>query len=401
MPLDPRPLTGLRVAFVAFEGLPNAKGSGARIAEVTRALVDAGASLDVVSLQGGEGRPLPEGARHEVIALSEQNYLARALAFEDAVLRRLFTLRPDVVHVRGPFEGQAALRYAERRGARVVFEVNGLPSVELRYHYPALVSAPGFEAHLRALEGRVLSGADVVVTQSQATARYLRLRGVAPERVHVIPNGADPTLFTPRATPRAPGPVRVLYAGTLAPWQGLHPLLLALRRASRERELVLDVIGPSRKAWQRELERRARRLKLGEHVRLYGAMSATELAARVREADICAVPLSRDRRNRTQGCSPLKLFEYMAAGRAVLASDLPCLREIVDDGRTGVLARAGHPHRLTDALVALAGDEALRERLGRAGRRYVVEHASWSERRRRVVALYEALLAPARARASA
>lgn len=399
--LDHRPLQGLKVAFICLEGLPNPKGSGARIPEVTRALYDAGAQVTVISLAGKEGRSLPAGVAHEVVPLAEQNYLSRALLFKNAVYRRLCALRPDVVHVRGPFEGEAALRYGEEQRARVVFEVNGLPSVELRYHYPALAAAPTFESRLRALEARVLEGADLVVTQSQATARYLRLRGASGARVVVVPNGADPSLFTPSSSKREDGPVRVLYAGTLAPWQGLHELLMALRRAGRGRELVLEVIGPARKAWQRELERRARRWKVDDRLTLSSPVSVVELADRVRAADICAVPLSRDRRNRAQGCSPLKLFEYMAAGSAVLATDLPCLREIVDDGRTGLLARAGHSHRLADALGALADDAGLRERLGKAARRYIEREATWTSRRALVVDAYEELLAPARARASA
>lgn len=399
--LDLPSLAGLKVAFVCLEGLPNPKGSGARIPEVTRALVEAGAIVTVISLPGGAGRALPEGVAHETVRIAEANYLARSLAFQSAVYRRLVTLRPDVVHVRGPFEGEAALLYAKERGARVIFEVNGLPSVELRYHYPALISAPGFEAQLRALEKRVLEGADLVLTQSRATARYLSLRGCPVGKARVVPNGADPTVFTPPSSARAPGPVRVLYAGTLAPWQGLAHLLAAVRRAGRERDISLEVVGPARKSWQRTLERRARRLKMQGQLTLVSAVSVDELAARMRAADICAVPLSRDRRNRSQGCSPLKLFEAMSAGRAVLASDLPCLREIVDDGRTGLLARASHPHRLAEALAKLADDEALRERLGRAARRYVVAEASWQQRRREVALAYATLFVRERARASA
>src|SRR5690349_14043044 len=76
-------------------------------------------------------------------------------------------------------------------GARTVFEVNGLPSVELSYHHPSVYRS-AFEVRLDRTERRLLSRVDAVLTQSQATERFLRLRGLAPGKARVIPNGAHP-----------------------------------------------------------------------------------------------------------------------------------------------------------------------------------------------------------------
>lgn len=386
------PLAGLRVAFVAHEAFPNRKGSGTRITEMTRALARAGADVHVITLPG-QG-PAPDHVTPRPVRVLEHNFLRRSLAFRDAVARQLVALRPDVVHFRGPFEGEAAVAWAAgEAGARSVYEVNGLPSVELRYHYPGLREANELEAKLRRLEGRVAAAADLRLTQSHATARFVRLRTGQPATV--IPNGARPLLL-PAPEHDGARPLQLLYIGALQPWQGLKDLLIATRRASRHTPLALHVVGPARRSWQRQLLRMAARLKIPDLV-VEAAVDKAALAERLAAADVCVAPLTRDLRNRGQGCSPIKLFEYMAAGRCVLATDLPCVREIVEHGRTGWLARASHPHRLAEAIVHLAEDPGLRLALGRRAREAVTADATWEHRHAALVRAYETLLGTAAA----
>ncbi len=382
-------LAGLRVAFVAHEGFPNRKGSGTRIMEMTRALAGAGAEVTVITLPG-QG-PAPGHVTLRPVRVLEHNFLRRSLAFRDAVARQLVGLRPDVVHFRGPFEGEAAVAWAARQvGARSIYEVNGLPSVELRYHYPGLRDAVGLEAKLRHLEQRVATAADLRLTQSRATARFVRMRTDQPATV--IPNGARP-LPLPAPDDDDERPLRLLYIGALQPWQGLKDLLLAVRRAGRQIPVSLHVVGPARRSWQLQLRRMAARLKVPDLV-VEDAVDKAALQERLAAADVCVAPLTRDIRNRGQGCSPIKLFEYMAAGRCVLASDLPCVREIVDHGRTGWLARPSHPHRLAEAIVHLAAQPALRRSMARRAREQIVAEATWEHRHRLGVGAYYALLGP-------
>lgn len=375
------------MCFAAFEGFPNRKGSGTRIRQTVTALAEAGAQVTLLTLRGDpDGPESPPGVRHRPLRILEDNYLSRALAFRDAVGRALYAERPDVVHVRGPFEGQAAATYADARGAAFVFEVNGLPSVELRYHHPRIAEAVDFQRKIRALEERLLRRADLVLTQSQATARFVRLRAKTPLPVAVLPNGAEPG--APPGPRPAGGPLDALYIGSLAPWQGLLDVLTAARQARREADLRLTFVGPGRKPWVRALQAAARRLKVQDILTIEDALAPEPLAARVRAADVCLAPLAQDTRNRVQGCSPIKLFDYMAAGRAVLASDLPCVREIVRPDETGLLHRASHPGRLRDGLLALAEDPRARARMGAAARRFVLAGATWAHRRATLATIY-------------
>lgn len=383
------PLAGLRVAYVAFEGLPNRKGSGVRIGQMVRALSEAGAEITLIGLQGKEGT-LPKGVKVAQVRLAEQNFLARALAFKEAVARRLYALNPDVIHFRGPFEGEAALSAASRSGARTIFEVNGLPSVELRYHYPAVATATQFERKLRAQEQAVLRQADLVLTQSHATGRFVRLR--SERQPMVIPNGANPALFRPPDAALPALPLRLLYAGSISPWQGLMDLFAAVRDRRHRHEIRLTVIGPGRRAWRRALAQSAKRTKADRLLEMVEATDQASLAAQIQQSHICVAPLRRDMRNRIQGCSPIKLFEYMAAGRAVLSTDLPCVREIVEPGRTGLLAKPSNPNRLRDALRELCENDQLREELGRNARKEIERSATWAHRRAQLVCAYRDLL---------
>lgn len=384
-------MRGRTIAYVAFEGFPNRKGSGVRIRQMTRALAEAGAHVALLTL-AGEGAPdLAEGVAHYPIRIAEQNYLCRALAFRRAVSKALYGLSPDAVHVRGPWEGGAAADWAARSDRPFIFEVNGLPSVELRYHYPAVARAVAFERKLREEEQRQIRQASLVFTQSKATARFVAMRAGLDELPVVIPNGADPELFAPPETERNDGTLRILYAGSFAPWQGLLDLFAAVRDRRHHFDIRLTVIGKGRRTWMKQLTRQARRTKVARIMEIVDGTDQRELAQAVRRADLCAAPLRRDVRNRVQGCSPIKLFEYMAAGRCVIASDLPCVREIVEPGVTGLLARPSNPHRLRDVIAMVAEDAPLRRTLGLRARRFITEQATWAHRRQALASLYAGL----------
>lgn len=388
-------MRGLTVFYAAFEPFPSAKGSGTRISELTRGLAEAGAQVVLVTLPGRGNGALPNGVTHRPLAVPEPNFLRRAVAFRGRVARELEAVRPDVVHVRGVFEGDAALGYASSRRIPFVFEVNGLPSVELVYHHRVVGEALEFQAKLRQLEERLIRSATLVVTQSRTTREFLRARGLEPEAAcAVIPNGADPSAFPEPRTGASSGPLELFYAGTLAPWQGAAELLMAVRRCRRQhaREVRLTLAGPVRRRWQRGLERRLRRLGIGDAVRLAGALDRRELSLRIAESDVCLAPLRKDVRNGTQGSSPIKLFEYMAAGRALISTDLPCVREIVAHRRTGLLTSSSRPAALAEAIVGLADDAGLRHELGRRARAEIAGSATWAHRREALALAYAELL---------
>jgi glycosyltransferase involved in cell wall biosynthesis len=367
----------MKVLYLAPDPVPAPKGASVRIAQTLAALAALG--HDVQSRLGAA-------------ADGETNYLARMLAFRAEAARWLDARRADVVQFRSIWEGVPAVAWARRTGARAVFEAHGFPSVELPYHFPALAGRGRVLDKLAAEERAVLGASAAVLVPSHTSARWVRRLGVPPERVHVVPNTVDPAAFAPPEPPPPDGaPLRLVYTGTLSPWQGLATLLeaLALRRGAPPVEL--HVVGPMKGTWGRSLRALARRLRVHHALLLSGPMAHEDLAPVLRTAHACVAPLVADARNALQGCCPIKILEYMAAGRPILATRLPAVEELVEHGVSAHLVRAGSAVALADGLSWLLEHPAEREAVGAAARAAAVARFSPEHFRARLAAALPAV----------
>jgi glycosyltransferase involved in cell wall biosynthesis len=348
------------VLYLAPDAVPAPKGAAVRIERTLAALRALGHQVSAFT-------PAPAPA---------DNFLDRMLRFREQASAWLRDRRADLVQFRGVWEGVAALAWARRCGARAVFEVHGLPSVELPYHFPAL------EAHERVLdkiiaeERALLAGADRLLAPSRTSARFLRRLGVEAERISVVPNAVDCALFSPgpEPPPDAP-PLRLVYVGTLSPWQGLGTLLEALGLLRGTPAFELHVVGPAKSAWRAGLRRLARRLRVHHALHLSGPMAQADLVPVLRTAHACLAPLPADPRNALQGCCPLKILEYMAAGRPILSTRIAPVLEVLEHGRTAHLVAPGSAMALADGLAWLRQHAPEREALGRAAREEAI--ARW------------------------
>jgi glycosyltransferase involved in cell wall biosynthesis len=366
-----------RALYASFDRFPSRKGSAIHIDRFARTLFErAGGGL--LYVLGGNGLPpyQREGGV-EIVRFSQerQNYLERALAFaarlEALLAREASALR--LAHFRDPWSGMAIL---ERRpeGCVAIYEVNGLPSVELPYLHPAV--PPGTLRQIAAVEQRCLEGADAIVVPSPTIAAALRRRGVDDERIRVIPNGAE----LPAPTARPPdGPARyVLYFGALQPWQGLDTALRALARMSDLEDLHLVVCASVHRRKAKPYRKLAERLGVAERVHWRFALPEDELAPWREHALASLAPLRDCARNVAQGCAPLKVLESMASGVPVVASDLPVVRELMDDCAQGLLVPPDRPGELARAVRTLADLPERAEAMGAAGRARVAERFTWS-----------------------
>ncbi len=356
----------MKILYLAPDQVPAPKGAAVRIERTLATL--AGLDHDVESLAPAA----TDGAG--------ANYLARMLAFRAAAARWLDARRADVVQFRSIWEGAPAVAWARRHGARAVFEAHGFPSVELPYHFPALARHGRVLDKIIADERHVLAASDAVLVPSLTSARYVRRLGAPDARVHVVPNAVDPDAFAPPAGPPPDAaPLRLVYVGTLSPWQGLATLLeaLALRRGAAPVELI--VVGPLKGTWGRALRALTRSLRVHHAVRLSGPVAHVDLPPVLRTAHACVAPLAADARNTLQGCCPIKLLEYMAAGRPILATRLPVVEEIVEHGATAHLVRPGSAVALAAGIGWLVEHPDEREALGARARaavlaRFTPEH---------------------------
>lgn len=383
-------MTSAPVLYAAFDVFPSAKGAAVHIDRFARCLFDfsGGGTLQVLGDGGMPPRQREGSVEIRRFHVEEPNFLRRTLAYgrylEDWLERRPTPFR--LCHFRDPWSGVPILRHAGPN-CRTVYEVNGLPSVELPYTYPQV--APRTLDKIRAEEDFCLQRADRIVTPAHGIAANLERRGVDAARIRVIPNGAE-LLPPPPTTPPAPWPY-VLYFGALQPWQGLDTLLRAFTRL-RDFPALRLVICASVPARRAKLQRRlVARLGLQERVHWEHTLGQNALAPWIHHALVSVAPLRECSRNLEQGCSPLKVLESMAAGVPVVASDLLPVRELMEDGVQGRLVPSDRPADLARAIRILLEYPQQRERMGAAGRDRIRYHFTWEHALDRLLAVYREL----------
>jgi glycosyltransferase involved in cell wall biosynthesis len=159
--------------------------------------------------------------------------------------------------------------------------------------------------------------------------------------------------------------------GGFVPWHGLDHLVLSVEELLNERDelhVLLIGDGPVRA----EVEELVRRLGLERRVEFTGFVPAAEVSGYIECMDVCLMPDSNEHG------SPIKIFEYMAMGKAVAAPRYGPIEEVIDHGRTGVLFRPRDRADLRDAVRSLVEDAELRSRIGRAARAHVLSRHTWS-----------------------
>ncbi|MFC9976283.1 glycosyltransferase family 4 protein [Spirillospora sp. NPDC127200] len=377
---------GHRAAYFAFDRFPSSKGSAVHIAQMADELLDhyGGGLLGVLG-GGGLPRHQREGAR-EIVRFDAQipNLIDRAEAYSAWVAAYVAPHRDtlEVCHVRDPWSALPVLDGPHR----LVYEVNGLPSIELAHTRPLV--APGTLKKIRELELRCLERADAIVVPSAVIGAAVRGFGLPDRKVHLVPNGAD---LGPRPPRPADAPDRYLvYVGALQPWQGLDVLLRALARlADLDLPLVICSAVPERRA--RPLRRLAERLGVADRVEWRFTLPHERVAAWLAHAEVSLAPLTGCARNLDQGCAPLKVIESMAAGTPVVASDLPAVRELMDDGVHGRLVPADRPAELARAVRILLEYPAEAAVMGARARHRVAAGLTWAHSRARLAEVYRTL----------
>jgi glycosyltransferase involved in cell wall biosynthesis len=208
---------------------------------------------------------------------------------------------------------------------------------------------------------------------------------VAEARISVVPNGIDLADFpAPPPTPPARTPLLLGFVGFVRDWHGLDAVVRGIAAWPGSPPLALQVVGegPARPG----LQALAAELGIADRVRCTGLAAREAIPGLVAGFDIALQPAA------VPYASPLKVFEYMAAGRAIVAPDQPNLREVLEHGRTAWLFDPAEPGAMWAAVARLAGDPALRARLGAAARAEILARdLTWAGNARRVAGLAAAL----------
>ena len=387
-------LGAYRSLYVAFDRYPSRKGAATHIEHASAALAQEASPCLLLTLGDETQMEFEHGAGGAPDILrfraSIPSFLKRVEAFarevSDVVDELAGHLR--ICQFRDPWGGWPICS-RPNRSYLTVYEVNGLPSVELPYRFPRLAS--GTLARIARTEDFCLEKADCIVAPSSIIRARLIRQGVSAEKIHWVPNGAAIPVPAPRAEA---APARyILYFGAVQPWQGIPILLRAFAQIADLTDLHLVICSSVKRAATGNLRQLARRLGLEDRVCWEYELGHDALQSWLQHAVATVAPLTECSRNLSQGCCPLKILESMAAGVPVVASELPVVRELVVDGVTGLLVQAERPSALALALRRVIELPELRARLGRDGRNHVAKHFTWSHTVDTTSAVYREMLA--------
>jgi glycosyltransferase involved in cell wall biosynthesis len=384
-----------RILYTAFDIVPSPKGASTHILHNLRGLVNGGFDVDLITPNDGllPTEDTIEGASMTRVSQDlTQNFLGRAMHFGRAVASHL-ALHPeyDAVHYRNIWDGLHIAQNKKRFGYKTLFEVNGLPSIELKYHYPGL--DPDLLLKIKEQEIATLHLSDMIICPSNVTRDYIASLGLNRKLVTVIPNGVSASDFSPSPLPIRDGRVPVLlYIGTLADWQGLDIVVKALPKILEQQAVRLQIVGRGRSRQRKILAKQIRKLGIEEHVIVQPAVPHHEIPALIASADICVAPLGLNDRNVTQGACPIKLLEYMAAGRPLLASNMPIVRELVREDVDALLFSPSDSDDLARQILALLNDFELSKRLAKSASERALTKFTWHESQKKLIKVYEKLL---------
>ena len=380
----------MRIAYVCADpGVPafGAKGCSVHVQEGLRALLALGGAVTLFATRPG-GTPPADLAGvpvHRLPAPVRTTAAAReqgALAANPVLAESLEREGPfDLVYERYALWSHAGMEYARATGTPGLLEVNA-PLIEEQALHRGLVDRPGAEAVAR----RVFSAASALLAVSRVVAAYLEGFPEARGRVHVVPNGVDARRFRPGLVPSLPasaGVFTVGFVGSLKPWHGLPDLVAAFDRFHRQvpaSRLLIVGDGPERARLSADLEERG----LAGAACLTGAVPPADVPALVASMDVAVAPYPR-----LDACyfSPLKVYEYMAAGVPVVAGRTGQVAHLIRDGLDGLLYPPGEVEVLASVLFLLWHEPALRMRLARAARAGILERHTWEAVFGRVMAL--------------
>ena len=319
---------------------------------------------------------LPSFVMNEAFAHESERLRDRRLAF---------------VYQRYSLNNFSGARLAADRGVPFVVEYNG-SEIWMSRHWGTPLAYEPLSERIELLN---LRAADLVVVVSRAMEDELASRGVPRDKILTNPNGVEPDRYSPDVDG---APVRrqlgldattvVGFIGTFGPWHGAEVLAeafgrLMTARPALRRDVRLLMIGDG-----------VRMLDVRQAIARYGVEELTVLTGIVPQADgprylaaadILASPHVPNRDGTPFFGSPTKLFEYMAMGKGIVASDLDQIGGVLEHGRAAVMVVPGDPDSLAQGLGALIDDPARRAALGREARRLALERHTWHAHTARIV----------------
>lgn len=278
--------------------------------------------------------------------------------------------------------GLAGLRAARRLGIPFVYEMRGLEDLMKISRDPSFGATSSY-TYMTSLETHIAQQADLTFVITEALREEMIRRGAPADRLVVLPNGVHTAQFEPREPDAAlvaelglEGKMVIGYAGGLVDYEGLDLLLEAAAILKAERsDFAVIVVGDGHMS--RKLNKLADSLDVNDVVTFTGRVPHSEVARYLSVFQV--TPFPRLPLPVCELISPIKPFESMAMGKAVISSSVAALTEIVKPDERGLVFEKGSAQSLADALRRYLDDPSLREQHGRQAREWVLAERDWSD----------------------
>lgn len=310
----------------------------------------------------------------------EGSELAAAADFSRRLPSLLRGEKFDLVYQRYGIYNLAGLRFARSRGIPLILEANN-SEVVMRSRFTRLA----FPSLAKRTERYLFASADRIVTVSNQARTDVIQHGGHPDLVLTVPNGVDSDVFAPRPleevrrfrAERGFGDCLLVgFAGRFYPWHGLEYLVEAFGKVlSGHPAARLILLGDG--DCRGRVEGQAHELGIQERVLFPGLVPHEDVPLWLSAMDILVAPHAPWQEFFG---SPVKLFEYMSVGGAIVASNVGQMGELIEHRRNGWLVAPGDPAAIAGAILELAADRNMRERMGEAARIDAIELHSWVAR---------------------
>jgi glycosyltransferase involved in cell wall biosynthesis len=302
-------------------------------------------------------------------------------------------VRFDLVYERNCFLNPA-IALASKRGIPSILEFNGIWPLEAEWKgYPV--------DQVRCFLKKEVSAAKQatrVICVGQGALDYYMAQGVDVGKLHVIPNGANPDLFQPMDKQQCRGRVGIGFKEKIIGFSGslqifyeldcvIRAMPLILKRVPEARLVVVGRDYPPPFGLGRSVLRSlAKQLGVAERVDFLDIVLYEEVPYYINSSDVCLLPLVK-RDDWQAALSPLKLREYLACGRPVIASNVIGDTQIVKGIEAGLLYKPGDPRDLAEKVCVIFENPGLAQEMADNGRRYVLAHDTWRHVTERIMAI--------------
>jgi glycosyltransferase involved in cell wall biosynthesis len=380
-----------RVAMIAACPMPARRGTPLRIERLTEALIARGNHVELITYHVSDDAQTLDFPVHRIFnkrvfwRMPAGPNLRKLTVYDPALALKVWKVlggsRFDVIHAHHLEGLLVALPSRVRHGVPIVYDAHTMLSSELPSYGPGLtkriVSTVGSW-----FDGVIPNSADHVASVTvDIKERLTERHGLSPERISVVTNGVETECFRVAAPPRADGLTRLIYTGTLAPYQDADLLLEAFAVARRWRAdlrlqmAVSSPFGPH--------EALASKLGIREAIEIIPD-SFEALPRQLAGSSIAVLP-----RMHCDGI-PQKLLNYMAAGKGIVCSEGSA--KLLEHERTGLVVPNGDVNAFAASIVRLAADPGYADSLGAAARDYVERNYSWAQAAERLERIYSSLV---------